>query len=857
MLSKTVTVRVFGGFALEGPDDRQIVPKHQKVSALIGYLALSTPHAATRSSLAGLLWSNAPEDRARMSLRQCLRRMRHMFAELGVDGVEVDQNEVRLAMPDLVTDIDRLVGDVRNAIVDDRLVEGLWTPDSILAGFEDVDPAFQHWLTVLRANRREALLKALEKILRDVDLGTGLRDRAATAILAIDPTHEEAHRHQIAMLATVGNTAASLRRYNELWKLLDEEFDVEPARATQELVAAIKLGTFSENNGTRSQSASAAQSEDQGQPESEPLQASLQSDASLPELGQSRLCAILCVDACGSSRDMRRNEAATIRQIAGDIEIFRRIVAECRGSVSNLRGDGMLATFDSASDAIDCAFAIQRRTPTENGSPPMKYRIGVHIGDTYYIHDQVVGDSVNVAARIESHANPGDVLVSRPVFETLRGRTGMHFISVGTPPLKNIGNDLELFRVEPASPAKPAPSLLLETAPVPDLSNPSVAVLPFESVSERLDLAALASGFAEEVIGLLTRFRGLDVIAAGSSIFWLGGQPPTNNAYYLLHARYLVHGRVQLSTRRIRVKVRLTDSQTERTVWTEQYDRVFDDIFDIQTEIAECAVASMAVQIEHAERELARARNPDSLDAYALQLQAREEAYWIEPAARLRAYDLAKRAITVSPNYARAHAVMSRTLSLAWKYGWSDDPEASFEAAHNAAVQAVDMDKNDPRGLAELGFVALYRREHGRSLTALSRALELNPSDADIIAEYADALKHAGRRQEAIELFERAIRLNPLHRDGYQRDLAHTYFVDRQFERAIETINGMIDPTMSLRVLTASYSLLGQMEEARRSAAMLRVRHPQFSARAWAKIVPDKDPADTELLVEGLERAGL
>ncbi len=612
---------------------------------------------------------------------------------------------------------------------------------------------------------------------------------------------------------------------------------------------------------------------------------------------------MLFADAVGSSRLMRAAEARAIRSVRWHLGLMHDLVKEMGGVVHGGAGDSVFASFDSALDAVVCACAIQDRPVPPDDLFDIPFRIGLHLGDIVEISGDQHGDSINTAARLEPLAPPGGICVSRSMFDALRGNSEFRFTPMGRPSLKNLGDDLEVFQVEligalpeRVSPSAARPTLAEPAAPTfappatsdatpasipipaaqaaaPSLLAPAangeafdfganafrpiIAVLPFQSVSERADMAALAECFADELIGFLTRFRSLDVIARGSTVHGDLANMRPRELRQKLGAKYVVQGRSRLLASRIRVKVQLVQTESERVVWTEDYDRSFDDIFDVQEEIAQQAVSTMAVQIEEFERRLVRERRPDSLDAYALQLQAREASFWTVKESGARARELAEQAIELSPDYARAHAVLSRTLSLGWKYGWSDNPDASFVAAHDAAMRAVDYDRNDARGLAELGFVTLYRREHDRSLAAFARALELNPSDADIIAEYADSLKHAGEKAKAIELFERAIRLNPYHRDGYARDLAHTYFVDRQFEKAIQTINGMVNPNMALRVLTASYSHLGRDTEAADAAKRLRAQHPDFSARAWAHIVPDRDSDDTELLVEGLVNAGL
>lgn len=571
-----------------------------------------------------------------------------------------------------------------------------------------------------------------------------------------------------------------------------------------------------------------------------------------------KLSAILFADVVGYSGYMRQNEILAIRSVRHHLNEISVVIQQYGGRRRGGAGDSVLATFPSAQAAILCATQIQSREGTCAELFDMKFRVGIHLGDATEMDGQLHGDSVNVAARLEPLAMPGGICASISVRDALRGLPNMNFSSIGHPNLKNLGDDMEVFSLDGFGEASNPVADSTEGKSAAQLSDnfvPTVAVLPFATNSVREDLAALADGFAEEIISFLTRFRALDVIAPGSSI--LGRSADLDEIPSELGVRYTVGGSVQLSERRIRVKVRLFDTARRHALWSESYDRVFDDIFDIQEEIAECVAASMAVHIEEAEQMLARARPPDSLGAYALQLRARDEIFWNEPQARERGMELILRSIQVSDRYARAYAVLARAHHLGWKYSWSDDPQKSFREADAAALRAIEVDRSDARGQAEVGLVALYQRDHNRSLAALSKALQLNPSDADIIGEYADTLKHAGQSEKALPLFNRAIKLNPLHADRYRRDLAHAHLVRRDFESAIETVYGMTDPHQALRVLTASYAHLGRIEEARHWAGILREKYPGFSARGWAHIVPDRNPEDTEMFVEGLERAGL
>lgn len=571
-----------------------------------------------------------------------------------------------------------------------------------------------------------------------------------------------------------------------------------------------------------------------------------------------KVTVVMYADAVGYSALMRKDEACAIKSIRHHLTDLVQAVEQFGGKRRGGAGDSLLATFPGVQPAMACATQFQSRVLSDPDLYDIRFRIGLHMGDAIDVDGQLFGDSVNVAARLEPLAGANGICVSSAIRDALRGVSEYTFRSVGRPNLKNIGNDIEVFHLlgfgpPPAQEFNEAPVPAIEVDPRDTL--PSVAVLPFETYSSRDDLRALAVGFAGEVVGYLTRFRGLDVIAPHSSLGALGNTalPDLNT----LGVGYVITGAVQLSERRLRVRVALQTAERQRTIWTEKYDRTFEDIFDVQEDVAECSAAAMAVQIEDAERLIARARPAESLDAYALQLRARDAVFLNQPDTCRTSKELIGRALEISPYYARCYAVLARAHHLDWKYSWSADPEQSFHAAHSAAMRALEIDRSDAKGQAEVGSVSLYRREHERALAAFSRALELNPSDADIIGEYADALKHAGEKDEAIKHFQRAMRLNPVHSDRYRRDLSHAYLTNGDYLTARKTILDMTDPTQAIRVLVASCAHAGFMEDAHNWAVVLRKKHPGFSAREWAKIVPDKDPADTELLIDGLGKAGL
>lgn len=566
--------------------------------------------------------------------------------------------------------------------------------------------------------------------------------------------------------------------------------------------------------------------------------------------------AILHIDGVAFSRLLADGDETRVLEIHRDIREVKARLSEHGARIHGTAGDSVLATFDTVTRAIDAALAIQFGAGGTRPERVLEFRVGVHVGDVHEIETEVMGNAVNIAARLQAIADPGGVCISRAARDIAPPRHAQRFQASGTISLKNIAEPVEVFRcLGPAGPSLPRVSGAEAFRPE---SLPSVLVRPVTVLSADPFHASLGLGFASDLTSRLSRFHRLDVIARRSSAA-LAEEVPDSLAAAEVGARYVVRTQLQIMGLRMRVSVFLVDAKRDRVMWSEIFDRGLDDIFAVQAEIAEIAVAAMAVHIDANERAMARARDPESLDAYALTVLAWQEnledgATGREATARAQGYFSA--ALARNRDYAGAVAGLARTASVQWRFGWSEDPSRSMQDATELAIRAVDIDAAEPLAHSELGFVTLYRREHDRCLAAYERALELNPSDAEILAFYADALKHAGDPAAAIPVFERALRLNPLKPDIYLGNKAHAHFLLGDFEEAVRVIRRMRQPLTAQRVLTASLMLAGREEEGRHEAERLRRHLPGFSAAKWSAIVPDRLPEHSDLLREGLERAG-
>jgi TolB-like protein len=501
---------------------------------------------------------------------------------------------------------------------------------------------------------------------------------------------------------------------------------------------------------------------------------------------------------------------------------------------------------------------------------PFGFRIGITIGEMFLEGDRPQGNSVNLAQRIQAVAPVGGTVVSAIVYEAVRARSEFEFQHLGSKLLKSMSEPTDIYLVH-----KHDVGASLRQGAVPRTGSrrwnlasnskkrfdhteqPSIAVLPLRNLSGEAYEDFFADGATDDIITNLTRFRGLDVIARSSTFAFRAQSTPLSEISRRLQARYVAHGSIRRSQNRVVIHVELDDVVRNQVVWAENYDRQAEDIFEIQKEIANLAVAAMAVTIEKNEQARVCVLPPQSLDAYGLVLKGDYHMGRFTCSETVAARSCYQSALERDSSYGRARAGKSRTHSHEWKHSWSPDPEESLRQAALDASSAIELDRNDARGHAELGFVNLYLKDHDLAVLCYKRALALNPNDANILAEFADVLAHAGQPEEALSYLNRAMRLNPIYPDVYVWAMAGAYFKLRAYNDAVSCIMRMQNRKQGRRILAASYAYLGRISDAKRIGAEIRAEDPVFSAEGWAKIVPDKLPEHRDRFFHGLKLAGL
>jgi TolB-like protein/Flp pilus assembly protein TadD len=406
-------------------------------------------------------------------------------------------------------------------------------------------------------------------------------------------------------------------------------------------------------------------------------------------------------------------------------------------------------------------------------------------------------------------------------------------------------------------PKADAQILLKERQPLRRSHECSLAVLPFENVSGDPADIHLCQGVVADLISALCRFRSLMVTARHSAFLVAAHAKSLREVGSQLGVRYVLSGGFRRVGSKIRITMELNEAESENTIWAERYDGTLADIFSFQDDVTAATASRLAAQIDMAERRRVMDQSHPNLHAYGLILQGQELGIFNRQDSNSFARRLFEQARDLDPHYGRAYAAISRTLNVEWRYGWTEDPAGTLNDALKLAIEAVRNDDLDARGYSEMGLAHLYKKEHDASLAAYEKALELNPNDADLLAEMGDCLSYVRKADLGVSLLQRAIRLNPYHPDFYLWYLGDAYFHLGDYEKTVETLNKMRDPSEGHRLMAASYALLGQKKDARRHAQALLEVHPNFSIQHWRTVPPNKYPEDLEIFVKGLRMAGL
>jgi adenylate cyclase len=585
-----------------------------------------------------------------------------------------------------------------------------------------------------------------------------------------------------------------------------------------------------------------------------------------------RLAAVLAADAVGFSRLMGSDERATLVELDANRALFRAHVEQHDGRVVDTAGDSILAVFGSAAGAVRAAVAVQAAVGERCAGIPedrrMRYRIGVNLGDIIEKSDGTIyGDGVNVAARLQSLAEPGGILLSAKVHDEVQGRVDVRLAAAGEHTVKNIARPLRTYRVvaagepEPASrSAERAPPSPAEAPPaLPD--KPSIVVLPFDNMSGDKEQDYFADGITEDIITDISKVSGLFVIARNSSFTYKGKAVNLTEVGRELGVRHVLEGSVRKAGNRVRITAQLIDAASGGHLWAERYDRNLDDIFAVQDEVTREIVKALRVKLTGDEKARIGARATENLDAWDLFVRGRDLVSRHAREANFEARRLLSDAVALDGEFADAIALLAQTYVFDFVNRWSDRSETALDVAFELASRALELDDSRLTPHFTMAIVRLWRREHEKSLAESARCEAIDPNFPYSSLQQGHVLHYLGRSAEGIEPITRAVRHDPLAPDVYLHFLAQCHFALGDDEEAAEVLRRRItrnpETDVSRVLLAAALGHLGRHEEARREWARARAINPKYSLKHKREILPYRDPAVLDRMVEGLEKAGI
>jgi adenylate cyclase len=581
---------------------------------------------------------------------------------------------------------------------------------------------------------------------------------------------------------------------------------------------------------------------------------------------QRRLAAIVACDVVSYSKMMGRDEAGTLARLKKlRSEFLHPKVSEYGGRIVKTTGDGTLIEFPSAVDAVSHAVDVQRGMAERNKDLPrgqqIRLRLGINVGDIIIDEDDIYGDGVNVAARLEALAEPDGICLSARVYDYVRDRLDVAYDDLGELAVKNIADLVHVYRVRLGEAASAGIPGVSQALPLPD--KPSIAVLPFVNMSGDAEQEYFADGITEDLITLLSQIRWFFVIARNSSFAYKGKSPDIRAVARELGVAYVLEGSVRKAGNRVRVTAQLIDGASGNHVWAQRYDRDLEDIFAVQDEITATLVGAIEPELGKAKRERARAKRPDDLRAWELYQRGLWHTYRRTREDLAEAQLLFRRAIAIDPGLARAYAAAEEAFFFQHVGGYVDGADAANTAALQYAETAVRIDGQDAFNRYALGRALTLLRRHDAAILELDKAIELEPSFAQAHYALGMALGTGGRPQEALPHIELAMRLSP--QDPYFGQFlvrrAEAYLFLGRLEEAVESAERSLhEPNIQWSrwaILAAAQAHLGRLEDARRSIGALHALRPDIDLAFTRDYWPIADANALQYLVDGLRTAGL
>jgi adenylate cyclase len=582
-----------------------------------------------------------------------------------------------------------------------------------------------------------------------------------------------------------------------------------------------------------------------------------------------RLAAILAADVAGYSRLTGLDEEGTHVRLRERLRgLADPKISEHRGKVVKHTGDGVLAEFGSVVDAVRCAIEVQRGMAEQNATMPqvkrIEFRIGIHVGDIIVDDNDIFGDGVNIAARLEGIAEPGGVCISDDAQRQVRGKVDFAFEDMGPQNLKNIVEPMRAWRLRmnasgsAAAPIEP-PVESTQALALPD--KPSIAVLPFENMSGDPEQEYFADGMVEEITTALSRFKWLFVIARNSSFTFKGKAVDIKEVGRRLGVRYVLEGSVRKASGKVRITGQLIDAVTGTHIWVDRFERDLTDIFALQDEVTVAVVSAIQPKLLQTEIAMATRQRPENLTAYDCYLRARQQFYSSTREAVAETIRLADRALELDPRFGLVAALAGASHMQNVLWGYAADPQFDRKEAVRLCRLALSLDDSDADILAWAAVISAFMvGDHESAIELADRAVALNPNSYQAWGCRGHVYRVAGLPEEAVRSFERAIRMSPID------PLLHVTFAGMglafielgRFDEAIVAGKKALrqNPSFSAayRCLASAFAHLGRAAEAREAAARVLEVDPGFTISAW---IARGGQSNAKLLMEGLRKAGL
>jgi adenylate cyclase len=622
------------------------------------------------------------------------------------------------------------------------------------------------------------------------------------------------------------------------------------------------------------------------------------------EIVERKLTAILCADVHGYSRLMGEDEKATLQKLNSYRKIIDSLIEQHSGRFVNSAGDSVLAEFASVVNAVECAVEIQTALKTENANLPparrMEFRIGINLGDVMVEGEQIYGDGVNVAARLESLADPGGICISRTVHENIRNKLPLNYEDLGEQSVKNIAEPVRVYRVLPetggATPRKtpkvvrrylwrgafslaglaivvatvvlvqhlslrpPTTTASIPPAQGPALSlpdRPSIAVLPFTNMSGDREQEYFSDGLTDDLITALAGLPGLFVIARNSTFTYKGKAVKVQDVSRELGVTYVLEGSVQKAGGRVRITAQLVDAASGEHLWAEHYDRPLRETFALQDEIVRKIVTTLNLQLSlWEEHGILQPKRTDNIEAYDYLLRGWAYVWTVSREGDDKARQMFQKAIELDPKYADAYVGMGFTYWHDWFFQWNKDPQL-LDQALQLGQQAISLDDSNPEAYALLSAVEGRKKQYDRAIGDAERAIALAPNFSFGYEWLATALMISGRPAEALKPLEKVMRLDPRNRDRYFLSLGGAYeYMGRYkdsvaaYKRGLDAVPNNLGTHVALAI---DYIELGRDQEARAEAAEVLRINPHFLLRPPIF----KDQALNERFLADARKAGL